>query len=252
MPAEMIFYGKLPFVLSKRRARNGLGELDTLTIDVLIDTSGTALEDEGYVEGQLLPDYDAMWVDKLAEDEEAEGISKLTVQAVGLLKEGEKRKRTISVAGQVISIGPIEKKVVIFVEGEKVLDPETGEEVEGEKVMRLAAKVDSLGETEYKSISTPSGSADRWQINTAFVTVQDRYFTTTPPSTVQSGTVSTPPAAPEVPEDPWTGYTDPKRARHPYGWVLDSREIEELFNNGESGLWLVTDNYGYYFASTPD
>jgi len=105
------------------------------------------------------------------------------------------------------------------------------------------------GEPEYQTIVTPSGSAERWNINDPSVTVQDTYLSTAAPNMAQVGTGLTPINAPSVPSYIWGGYTAPKRANHPNGWVLDNRDPEEVI---PSKIWRVTDTFTYYQPWEPD
>jgi hypothetical protein len=170
-----------------------------------------------------------------------------TVRGVGLETFGERRKRRLSVAGQEISVGPIEK-VLIETTDKTGVDASTGSSVVVKK--RVAQVDDTDGKVKYETIGTPSGSFERWAINQAFVTINDTYFVTgtTAPSTILAGSAVTPPSPPAVPAYLWGGYNQPMRARHPNGWVLESREIDELF----PGLWAVVDNYGYFYEAVPD
>jgi hypothetical protein len=209
------------------------------------------LQTLGYVRNEKISGYHAMFVEDFNRGARSEESCEVSVQCLGLLEPGEKRKRVLGVNGQQIAVGPLEKTIIVWEEAEQGEDPETGEPVE--KVKRRVPKLDEEGEIIYKTIVTPSGNGERWNVRQAIVTVTDTYFTTTQPAMTAAGTAAAPPNAPAVPASPWGGYNEPMRFNHPNGWVLDDRQVEEIFPNGTTGgLWAVTDTYGYYLPAVPD
>lgn len=243
-----IIYGDLPFITDGPELNEtGLGELDGMTATALCHWNNWRAEmtSLGFTRhSQIGGSYGALMFVEGLSPRKSGSLAEVTVQGVGLIAGTDKRKRRISVAGQEISVGPIEKVVLVWDTNERGEDE--GEPVE--RVKRRVTKLDDEGEPEYEVIVTPSGSFDRWDIGVAIVTVSDTYFTTTRPSTSVVGTANSPTSAPAVPPYPWTGYDQPMRARHPNGWVLDGRDIEDIF----AGLYAVTDTWGYYFAARPD
>ena len=252
IPAE-ITYGNFPLLLD---AGNGTiapdGTLDTDTIEVLCESAAwpNQMAELGYARYQKVPGAHAMFVEEFSRGSLAGNLVEVTARIVGLREPGEKRKRIISAGSQQISIGPVEKTIVAWVEGE--IGDDDGTPVE--EVRRRVPKLDENGDPENILFVTPSGAADRWSIGEAILTVSDTYFVTTKPSTQQTQTELTPPNAPLVPPYNWSGYNEPLRGRHPNGWVLDNREIDELFPPVAStpGLYAIRDTYGFYYAATPD
>lgn len=244
--AEMI-YGDFPQITEDLElSEGGLGELDSGSIGILAEwaTRRAMASALGYTKNAAAPGFASLYVEGV-DWKKSGSLAQGTVRLVGLETPGERRKRRLSVAGQEISVGPVERVVLVYD------DAEQGEEVDGTpiaQVKRRVPKLDDEGEVVYKLITTPSGIFERWSISQAFLTVQDVYFTTTAPSTIQAGTAFTPPDAPTPPTYIWGSYGEEMRARHPNGWVLDSREIDPLFE----GLWAVTDSYGFYYTALPD
>lgn len=174
-----------------------------------------------------------------------------TVNAVGqarntLANWQERRLREISAYGQMVSVGPIEKVIIVEEETEGI-DPETGNPA---VVKRRVPKVDALGEVEYQDIVvTGSGTSKRWNINDPAITVTDTYFVRTQPLTNVIGTALTPPTPPLPPPYKWTGYNEPLRGNAPSGWVLDDRRISVIIPNL---IWRVVDTHNFYQAAVPD
>jgi len=252
IPAELI-YGDLPLVTGDSETVGRDGELDTLTIDVVATYPGWKddIIELGYVRNQKITGYHALFVEDFSRGTRSGETCEVTVQATGLLEPGDKKRRTLGVNGQQISIGPIEKVVLVWEDAEQGEDPESGDPVE--QVRRRVPKLDEDGEVVYKIIATPSGTGERWNVRQAIVTLTDTYFTTTQPDMTVAGTALTPDSAPSVPASPWGGYDEPMRFNHPNGWVLDDRQVEDLFpDTGAGGLWAVTDNYGFYLTAVPD
>jgi hypothetical protein len=247
----VIRLGTFPIITAgPSTSRGGPGALDSVNVDIQCtedwEAECTAL---GYTHLRRIPGFTSVWVQTL-DDEPDGGSVRVRASCVGLARAGDKRQRTISAAGQQISVGPIERTVLVWSDDEQGEDAETGDPVE--KVKRRVPKLDDEGEVVYKAITTPTGVGQRWDVREAIVQVRDRYFTTTRPSANVIGTVQVPPSAPTPPPYIWGGYNEPMRFRHPAGWVLDDRQIEELFWDGTNGLWAVEDLTGYYYASVPD
>jgi hypothetical protein len=245
--AEQIIHGSLPILTEDHEiSEGGLGELDSFSAEILVEWTrrnedAAAL---GFTKGTAIPGYPALFVEGIGWKRSG-FLGTGSVRGVGLSTVGERRKRRLAIAGQVVSIGPVAAVVVAWDENEK------GEEQDGtpiERVKRLVPKVDSFGEPVYKTFTTPSGTFDRWNIKEAILTVTDTYFTTTEPDAAEGGTALTPPTAPTPPPYAWGDYAEEMRANFPAGWVLDNREIDEIY----PGLWAVTDTFGYYHPAIPD
>jgi hypothetical protein len=248
-------HGTLPLVIEgpvESEAEDG--QLDSMQLTVLVNAAITggwraAIASAGYARKTKLADGHSMWVNSLQST--ANGpLAEVTVDAVGLLASTDKRRRMLGVAGREVAVGPNERVIIVEEgEGEDPVDAAT------ETIRRRVPKVNSLGEVVYQTIITPSGSATRWNVREAFLTVTDRYFTTTAPSTTVIGTAQTPSNAPTPPSNPWGSYAGDMRAIHPNGWVLDDRQVTILFSQTSptaAALYEVTDVFGYYLPAIPD
>jgi len=257
IPAE-ITYGDFPLLLSDNENHGKAGELDTLTLNFVCSYPGWKddLSGEGYVKGEMVDGYHAMFVDEFSRGNRSEQTCEVTVQCLGLIEAGDKRRRTLGVNGQQIPVGPFEEIILAWTADETGEDPSSSDGTI--LVKRRVPKLDAFGEVEYKTITTPSGNGERWNVRQPVVTVTDTYFVTSEPSMATVGTPVTPANAPAVASSPWGGYAEPMRFNHPNGWVLDDRQVEEIFpatgsgSGGEGGLWAVTDTYGHYLTAVPD
>jgi hypothetical protein len=252
-PDAVIHYGSSSFQVGPARSSEGdLGELDGVSLDVLIPCATfsawkAAAATAGYARGSAIPGWSTLYLRDMTAEQEGDEHALISLNGFGLLPgAGDKRKRLIAAAGQIIGVGPIEKVIIITNDEETATDGETGDPTDP---VRRSAKLDEDGEIEYKTIVTPTGSAERWNINQAFITVSDTYFATSAPDTTVIGTAQTPPSAPTPPSYLWGSYGEAMRANHPNGWVLDDRQIEQLVSGA---LYRVTDSYGYYYAAQPD
>jgi len=251
-PEESIVYGAYPLKLAGERETLGaLGQLDSaqLQVAVLWDSRSTQVAAAGYAKHTKAVGYHAMWVENIefSRDGAATGIA--DVQLIGLIESGEKRRRTISNQGRQIAIGPFEKVILVTSADETAEDPGAGPV----DAVRRIPKLDGDGEVVYKTITTGSGTGQRWNINQPLVGISDRYFTTTKPSQVLGGTVLVPSNAPSITPVNWASSGAELRFQHPNGWVLDNRTIEELFRvDDANGLWAVQDDFAYYPTHLPD
>jgi len=214
-------HGTYPAAISSvRLADTPTGTVDRLSQDWYVKWPSwkESLADAGVVKNELVEGYEAMWWEEasnVAADTEDTGT--LTMGAVGLLdKDDVKRRRRMSMFGQVVSVGPIETVA---------------------------------GEPSYEDITTGSGVSKRWNINDPVITVIDTYFSLTEPDMSVVGTAVVPPDAPDAPSYLWGGYGEPLRANHPNGWVLDARDPEEMI---VGLLWKVVDTSSYYQLAQPD
>jgi hypothetical protein len=248
--AELI-YGATPFELedSFQVTDGGDGELDELAVDYFCAFPGykAELTAAGITKYDPYPDAAGFWVTNLRAKKEGSGRCVVSVSCAGMSGGfAARRRRTISAFGQVVSIGPIERVILVTALDETGKDPETGAPVE---VRRREAKLDGDGEVVYKTISTPSGTGERWNIAEAGIRVTDVYFATSAPTMTVVKTAMAPPSAPAVPTSPWGSYGEAMRFNHPNGWVLDDRQLEEVVTGK---LWRVTDVYGHYLMAVPD
>jgi len=252
-PTAVVHYGpSAAFQVGPARSTQGdLAELDTVQFDALVAVTSfpawrAGAVAAGYTRGSAVPGWSGMYVRGLSAEQEGDAHAMVTVDGFGLLVAGEKRKRVMAAAGQVIAVGPLEKIIIVTTTDETGLDPDTDLAAD---VTRRIPKLDADGEVEYKTIVTPTGSAERWNINQAFITVSDTYFATSTPDMTVVGTAVTPPSAPTPPSYLWGSYAEPMRLNHPSGWVLDDRSPEEIV---PGSLWRVTDSFGYYYVAQPD
>ena len=259
--ASEIVWGELPqeledsFVVTDGQ----LGELDNASIDFLTNSSvsiSESLEEYGFVKN-LRVNYPKIALEGLFfvvnfEKKTQGSFSVISVNMIGQAGANiggtfnQRRLREISAYGQMVSVGPIEKVIIVEEETEGI-DPETGNPA---VVKRRVPKVDALGEVEYQNIVvTGSGTSKRWNINDPTVSVTDTYFVRTQPLTNVIGTALTPPTPPLPPPYKWTGYNEPLRGNAPSGWVLDDRRISVIIPNQ---IWRVVDTFNFYQAAVPD
>jgi hypothetical protein len=253
LPEAVIHYGPNSQQVGPLRSVEGdLAELDTCALDYLIPCASfagwkAAAAAAGFSRGAAVPGFSGLYIRDMSAEEEGDAHALLSVNGHGLLPDaGEKRKRIIAAAGQIIGVGPIERIIVVTTADETGTDPSDDSTVPAK---RRIPKVDDDGDVVYKTIVTPTGTAERWNINQAFLTVSDTYFATSQPSTTVIGTAVTPPSAPTPPSYIWGSYGEVMRANHPSGWVLDDRQIEEIV---PGSLYRVTDSFGFYYVAQPD
>ena len=251
-----IVFGSLPLITEGPTPKYGRkGELDTVSWKILVSSSTdeSDLLSFGFARDSKIASYGhSIWVDSMDHQLESDLLTEITIAASGLIFEGERRQRVISAGQREISVGPTERVVLAWGD-EKGEDPSSHTNLD--KVKRRVPKLDSDGEILYKTISTPSGIQERWNIKDSVLTVRDTYFTTTRPDTTVIGTTVVPPNPPDPPEYIWADYTGPKRGNHPNGWVLDDRSIEVLHETSaesSDGLFKVTDSSSYYYTELPD
>lgn len=223
------------------------GLLDTGKVNYLVPMPAwkAALADIGIEKGKAYSEIEDLFIKDMKLTDLHAGHATVDISLEGILDgNGDKRLRTISAFGSVVSIGPIEETQIVI----------DGQDEAGDDIRRRVPKVNNVGEPVYTTISTPSGAASRWNILDAGVTVVDTYFVRVEPKTEEIGTAQTPTNAPTVPPWIWGGYSQPTRSNHPQGWVLADRQVTPLYaaDGTIAGLWKVVDTYDYYYPSTPD
>lgn len=224
-----ITHGNFPILESYKRRRTGPGQYDTARMVYYDDGTG------GFDPDTHLPVGATMFVDDSDIEDLGDGLSKVSLRLIGLLQNGEKRLRRVSAFGQVVSVGPV------TVESEDIVGVDTDGDGEPDDTARELVEI-------LRQLITPSGVGDRWNITEPILGVIDTYFTTSLPSTTVNGTALTPPNAPPSPAYIWDGYGDPMRFNHPNGWVLESRDCENVYGT----LCLVTDTYAFKQVAQPD
>lgn len=248
---DSIFHGSLPFLVDGPVVSLGKrGVLDSFSAAMICGDNwqGEALS-LGYAVERKIPGYANLWVEEMEAEAEGPGLVRVSVRGSGIAGAGDKRVRTMSARTREWSIGPYERVILAWSNEEQGEDG--GDAVD--QVKRRVPKLDGDGDVVYKTIGTPSGVGERWSIKEAIVQVSDTYYTTMKPSMSQVGQVAAPQNAPSPPPYIWGGYNEPLRFRHPNGWVLDDRQVEDIFYMNEGlGLWRVTDLHGYYYGAVPD
>jgi len=255
----IIRYGSLPMRLDGERISDApAGALDQSSVRYLAPYPGwkAALSGEGISKGSQYAGQLGLWV----KDFKLQGIcgdtAEVEIALEGLLSgNGDKRIRKISASGNVISVGPLEKIIVVpDAEGEYTdqdADPPTPSATE--QAQRRVPKLNADGTYDYRSIATPTGTAERWNVKDPIITVIDEYFTTTAPDVDEVNTAIAPVMAPVVPLWQWAAWAYPMRFNHPAGWVLEARNADQLYGPvGDDGLWKVTDVSSYYYTGQPD
>lgn len=248
-----VFHGSLPFIIDPVTiSRGGRGTLDSFRARILCSEDWEKdARTLGFEMDRKLSGWNSLWVKTMDPEPEAETVFSVEISGEGLGRAGDRRQRQIQCGEQQTSIGPDEKVVIVWSSEESGQDPETGDPIDS--VPRRVPKLDSYGEVVFKSITTPSGTMDRWQISEPEITVLDTYFTTSKPPMDEVGSVFDLPNPPEVPAYPWSGYGGNLRGRHPNGWVLADREVDELYRfSDEIGLWRVKDAVTYRHPAFPD
>jgi hypothetical protein len=248
-----IFHGSLPFMMENINvSRGGRGVLDSFRAQILCsadwETDARAL---GFEIDKRLGSYASLWVKSMVPDEQAEDVVSVQISGEGLANTGDRRQRTMKSGEQQTSVGPHEKVVIVWSKEERGEDPESEEPLDRVKSRRT--KLDADGEPVLKSIVTPSGTLKQWVISEAEVAVIDTYFVTSKPAMNVVGTVFAPVNAPTVPPYQWGGYGEQKRGRHPNGWVLVDRDVEEIsYFSDTIGLWRVVDNMVFRHPDFPE
>lgn len=212
-----IFHGTLPLSLGPRReSESEDGGLDNVYQDYLVAWPGwkAALTGAGLTRNALFPGYTRMFVSGFDVEQEDADRAIVSVRGVGIIAPdpADKRVREISSQGRIVSLGPI------------------GEE------------------GSYETITTGSGTGERWNINEPDLSLTDTYFTTTKPVEGVQGTALTPPSPPTPPVYQWAGYGQDLRFNHPNGWVIDQRNSTEII---PGKLWAVRDFYVFYQLAIP-
>lgn len=248
-----IFHGTLPFIMDNPAvSRGGRGMLDSFRARLLC---GPDWENDarllGFEIDRKITGHHSLWVKGMEPTEEAEEVVVVDITGEGLHNSGDRRIRKMKCGEHETSVGPFEKVVIAWSKEDRGEDPETGDKVD--KVKRRVTAVDEDGEPVLKTISTPSGNMTAWVVSESEVAVVDSYFVTSKPSMEVVGTVLAPPNPPSVPPYQWSGYGENMRGRHPNGWVLADRDVEEIFRFSDTdGLWRVTDTTVYKHTAIPD
>jgi hypothetical protein len=261
-PKAELIYGETATILEDTlTVTDGeLGSLDEATVDLLTTWPGykADLTSVGLTKNALSthPDIPGIfYVRNLRPKPEGSARAITTVSLIGIMAATweERRLREISAFGQTISVGPIEKIIIVTTAQETGEDPDESADT-NVPARRRIPKLDDMGEVVYRTIATPSGVAERWNVNDPSISLTDTYFTRTEPATDVIGQSITGAALtaldpPTPPPYLWADYEEPKRANHPNGWVLGDRKISIII----PGLvWKVVDTIDYYQVNLPD
>lgn len=247
------FHGSLPFVMdSIAISRGGAGMLDSFRTRLLCgedwEADARAL---GFEIDKKLTAYTSLWIKSMEPQIEADNVVVVDISGEGLATAGDRRQRKMKCGETQTSVGPNEKTVIVWNKEERGEDPISGEKLD--KVPSRRPMLDTYGEPMLKSISTPSGTMTQWLVSEAEVSVVDTYFTTTKPVMSAVGLSFTPPNAPDVPPYQWGGYNEPMRGRHPNGWVLADRDVDEIYRFSDAvGLWRVSDSSVFRHSAFPE
>ncbi|MGD9419534.1 MAG: hypothetical protein Q7R22_011380 [Verrucomicrobiota bacterium JB025] len=263
-----IYHGSLPLELEGGSCSVGKeGVLDSSTHRILTsfpDWESDAIS-AGFKRGAKTGQFHSMWVESLEVAPESAETAIVTARCIGLVCAGEKRLRKLGVAGRTVAVGPYERTILAWVDGEEGEEPgvEEGEADDNEeekteegiitKVKRRVPKLKSDGEVAYRKIAAGEGIFDRWNVSEAALTVNDTYFVTKMPDTKVVGTNVTPPNPPDPPVNPWQSWSDDTRGNYPHGWVLQGRKVVEHFRlSDKQGLWSVIDSFAFLYPYSPD
>jgi hypothetical protein len=247
------FHGALPFIMdSIAISRGGAGMLDSFRARLLCGEDWEAdARSLGYEIDRKLSTYPSLWIKSMEPQIEAEDVVVVDISGEGLATGGDRRQRKMKCGEMQTSVGPNEKTVIVWNKEERGEDPATGEKLA--EVPSRRPKLDGDGEVELKTISTPSGSMHQWLVSEGEVSVIDTYFTTTKPVMTGVSKPFTPPNAPSVPAYQWGGYSEAMRGRHPNGWVLADRDVDEIYYFSDTvGLWRVSDTSVFRHAAFPE
>lgn len=258
-----LFHGSLPFIMDGVAvSRGGRGALDSFRARLLCtDDWENDARTLGFEIDKRMTGFSSLWVKSLEPDYQAETVVTVDVSGEGLATIGDRRQRKMKCGEQETSVGPNEKVIIVISKEEVGDDPETPEDEStlpsGDpafvKVKRRVPKLDDDGEPVLKDIVTGSGIMKRWVVSEAEVTLIDTYFTTTKPVMSVVGQSFAPVNPPDIPPYQWGGYTEPLRGRHPNGWVLADRDVDEIFYFSDAiGLWRVTDTIVFRQQAFPE
>lgn len=210
-----VYYGADSYALTNPRYfLVGPQELDSVAQEWFVKKNGLGIITAPASVGDAFPGVGGAYVNLVEIDMESDLSAIVRVEGVGMLS-GSKSWRSISAFGREVAIGPTEK---------------------------------TPGKLDYIKYSVGGGLGTRWNIAEPLLVVRDNYFTSSLPDTSAIGTAVTPSNAPATPAYPWAG-ADPIRLQHPYGWVLESRDPEEVV---PGTLWRCVDVYSYRHPGIPD
>lgn len=266
MPMEpVIFYGALPIVSGEvREVIGGPGELDSVRFNITATRSNWSDEllQNGFAAQQMvLPTYGyhSMWVNSMERTYTSEQTVEIAVNCLGLISGGEKRKTKFIGRLRRHSIGPDESRPgpLRNSDGDYVMQSVgsgwyvyDGEVVPRERYPKIIIDDGAVGPDAALSVGMKS------------LSVSTTYFATVRPSTAAVGRAGTPPVE-RLDDASITIQAEFAflRKNLPSGWVLDSREVEELFSSGyisgsegvggSGGLFYVSDVYTYYPPMEP-
>lgn len=270
-----IYIGPLPLILDGQEITDSpRGTLDATTFDVLVAMPDwrASLADAGIIKNATLPftmGYHSMWVQDYRLKEMGLLTARVAVSCLGLLVNTDKRKTSIAATSSRQSIGPQDQKAGPLRDGDGNmvyfgLDGYIMQE-DGTGVPRQAYPKRIFGETSTKEFPA-------WSVAVAKITLNSTWFTTTRPDHSLVGTAIAPPLEIDTPASNFTPALWENlqfRLNDPAGWVLDSRNIDELFLGYTSppdgphytppatseafptGLWAVTDTITHYQGAEP-
>ena len=260
-----IYIGDLPLILDDLSEVEGpKGQLDTANFSVLCDpaTWRVQLEALGIVRNDPLPlafGYASMWCNAITPGERSSKTIHIGVSCVGLTLWDSKMKVSLRGNEKRISVGPNEPTPALLRdgEGELIITDPRGRFVhpDGSWILRPSFPSTSIG--------GDSAGGPALSIGYGSLSVSATYFAKIRPSTGEVGTVKQPPAIDL--DEPFVSEIGGSymylRKAVPHGWILTSREVESLFEDGRmtgsegasgvSGLFAAKDEYTFVLAAEP-
>lgn len=275
-----VFHGILPRILDIGNVVEGAaGTLDTATLSILTSFSerSSQLQSLGLGRGLQVPStiegfsLYSMWARELRLRASTPSTATYEIPIVGLLQNSSKRSVKIISSSSRRDVGPEERPPPVLrdANGDLVKVDMRGwvvDRVSGELVQRQ-----SYGDARTFVDEESSGDLGiATSILIPKVTIQTTYFATTRPREDQSGKKITPPVS--IADLPEVVQITSERARlqSPFGWILDTREIDVLFTglpptginysapppststDLRTGLFAVSDTITYYVALIAD
>lgn len=274
-----IYHGTLPLILEGEEITDSpKGTLDAINFEIAVGTDDVwrvMLAEAGIIKGRRLSglaadafDYHAIFVNDLRVKDRSDSKVIISVNTLGLLEDDEKRKTTIACKAGRASIGPQEiKDAALRDSGGALVKMDLSGWIFDSSVGTLVPRQKFPS----RLFLDPPTEASAWSIAVPKLSITSTYFSITRPDQTVIGTVVSPPLDIDPPTFPFgpSDWSDLRqRLNDPSGWVLDDRNIEELFVDAtmpsgphyvsppsttpiNTGLWAVTDTITYFMPWEP-
>lgn len=238
-----------------------LGVLDSLSITFIVPTLNwrDELSSHGYAKGAKLPvthGFHSMWINELRQTGGGTGRATVAASCLGLAENSTKQKVTYGGGSERINIGPATESVIIqkqiasqLAYSDWFFSMHTWNETTHQWDLKE-------GVTKVNNVIHPA-----WAVTQSRPWIQCVHFQTTKPTSSElpvGGNITPPDTILTAPfEFTGTGYAYLDfRKNHPYGWILDTAEVDPLFIDptdptGGTGLWAVTRRMTQYAANIP-